>query len=80
MNKVNKKLGELTHSIWVCFDNYDKELPAGSIVEILSEYQDHGDWSDGDPYHVESPYPAYHIVYGGAILSGIHTKVVELLT
>lgn len=79
MTKLGK-LGELTQSIWVKTNNFDKELRAGSLVEILDEYSDQGHWSDGDPYHVESPFPAYVIRYDGVKYESVHAKVVKTIS
>ena len=79
MTKLGK-LGELTHNIWVYTDNSDKELQAGSLVEILDQYQDQGYWSDGDPYHAgESPFPAYEIRYDGIKYDSVHVKVIKII-
>lgn len=84
MVKVSR-LGELTDNIWVntvnpdSSGNADKELQAGIVVEILGEYLDQGFWSDGDPYHVESPFPAYIIRYDGIKYDSVHTKMINLI-
>lgn len=73
------KIGKLNRSIWVYANFTDVELQGGTIVEILDQYLDHGHWSDGDPYHVESPFPAYVIHYNGVTYDSVHTKVVNVI-
>lgn len=79
MVKVVGRLGELTENIWVYTDNSDKELQAGIVVEVLGQYIDQGFWSDGDPYHSESPFPAYVIRYDGIQYDSVHTKMIDLI-
>lgn len=79
MVKVDHQHGELTQTIWVKGNYSDRQIPAGAVVEILDQYLDEGYWSDGDPYHVENPYPAYVIQYDGTQYDSVHVKVIKVV-